>query len=86
VLGNLSTHKGERMRELIEQKGCELLYLQPYSPVFNPIEEAFAKNEGVAQEIPAVHPRDLGGSDGKDARCRNGSGTLMAWSSIAATE
>ena len=31
------------MRELIESRGCELLYLPPYSPDFNPIEEAFAK-------------------------------------------
>ena len=33
----------ERVRELIADKGCELLYLPPYSPDFNPIEEAFAK-------------------------------------------
>jgi hypothetical protein len=40
---NLSSHKGSRVRELIEERGCELLYLPPYSPDFNPIEEAFAK-------------------------------------------
>jgi transposase len=34
---------GERVRELIEGRGCKLLYLPPYSPDFNPIEEAFAK-------------------------------------------
>jgi transposase len=28
---------------LIEDKGCELIYLPPYSPDFNPIEEAFSK-------------------------------------------
>jgi transposase len=28
---------------LIEQRGCELVYLPSYSPDFNPIEEAFAK-------------------------------------------
>jgi hypothetical protein len=38
VMDNLSAHKGERVRELIEAKGCELLYLPPYSPDFNPIE------------------------------------------------
>jgi len=43
VLDNLSAHKGERVRELIEGRGCELLYLPSYSPDFNPIEEAFAK-------------------------------------------
>ena len=43
VMDNLSAHKGERVRELIEGKGCELLYLPPYSPDLNPIEEAFSK-------------------------------------------
>jgi transposase len=32
--------KGERVRELIEQRGCELLFLPPYSPDLNPIEES----------------------------------------------
>ena len=40
VMDNLSAHKGERVRELIEERGCELLYLPPYSPDFNPIEES----------------------------------------------
>jgi transposase len=43
VMENLSAHKGERVRELIEAKGCELVYLPPYSPDFNPIEQAFSK-------------------------------------------
>jgi transposase len=42
-MDNLSAHKGERVRELIEGRGCELLYLPSYSPDFNPIEEAFSK-------------------------------------------
>jgi transposase len=43
VMDNLSAHKGERVRELIEGKGCELIYLPPYSPDYNPIEQAFSK-------------------------------------------
>jgi transposase len=43
VMDNLSAHKGEKIRELIEGEGCELLYLPPYSPDFNPIEGAFSK-------------------------------------------
>jgi transposase len=43
VMDNLSSHKGSRVRELIEERGCELLYLPPYSPDLNPIEEAFSK-------------------------------------------
>jgi transposase len=53
VMDNLTAHKGERVRELIEGRECELLYLPPYSPDFNPIEEAFAKIKGVLREAEA---------------------------------
>jgi transposase len=43
VMDNLSSHKGPRVRQLIEAAGASLLYLPPYSPDFNPIENAFAK-------------------------------------------
>ena len=43
VMDNLSAHKGERVRMLIEGRGCKLLFLPPYSPDLNPIEEAFSK-------------------------------------------
>jgi transposase len=43
VMDNLSSHKGQRVRELIEGRGCKLVYLPPYSPDLNPIEQAFAK-------------------------------------------
>ena len=43
ILDNLSSHKGSRVRALIERAGARLLYLPPYSPDFNPIENAFAK-------------------------------------------
>jgi transposase len=44
VLDNLGAHKGERARELIEERGAEVLFLPPYSsPDFSPIEEAFSK-------------------------------------------
>ena len=43
VMDNLSSHKGQRVREIVEGRGCELLYLPPYSPDLNPIERAFAK-------------------------------------------
>jgi transposase len=46
VMDNLSAHKGGRVRQMIERRGCELLYLPPYSPDYNPIEEAFAKLKG----------------------------------------
>lgn len=43
IMDNLSSHKGPRVRSMIETAGAELLYLPPYSPDFNPIENAFAK-------------------------------------------
>jgi transposase len=46
VMDNLSAHKGGRVREIVEGRGCELLYLPPYSPDLNPIEGAFAKLKG----------------------------------------
>ena len=53
VMDNLSSHKGERVRELIAGKGCELIYLPPYSPDFNPIEEAFAKLKALLRKAGA---------------------------------
>lgn len=43
VMDNLSSHKGPKVRELIEAIGAELRHLPPYSPDFNPIEMAFSK-------------------------------------------
>jgi transposase len=43
VMDNLSAHKGGRVREIVEVCGCEVLYLPPYSPDFNPIEQVFSK-------------------------------------------
>ena len=53
VIDNLSAHKGGRVRELIEERSCELIYLPPYSPDFNPIEEAFSKIKRFLREVRA---------------------------------
>jgi transposase len=53
VMDNLTAHKGDRIRELIEQRGCEPLYPQPYSPDLDPMEEAFAKIEGLLRKAEA---------------------------------
>ncbi len=53
VLDNLGAHKGERVRELIEGRGCELLFLPPYSPDLNPIEEAFSKVKALLRRAGA---------------------------------
>ena len=43
MMDNLGAHKTERVRELIEGRGCQLWFLPAYSPDLNPIEEAFSK-------------------------------------------
>jgi transposase len=53
VMDNLSAHKGSKVRELIESRGCELIYLPPYSPDFNPIEEALAKLKTLLRKAEA---------------------------------
>ena len=75
VMDNLSSHKGGRVKELIEERGCELMYLPPYSPDLNPIEEAFAKikallrNAGgrTREALIKAMGRALGALNAKDA-------------------
>jgi transposase len=43
VLDNLGSHKVAGVRRAIERAGCQLLFLPPYSPDLNPIENAFSK-------------------------------------------
>src|SRR3712207_3227374 len=53
VMDNLSAHKGERIKELIERRGCQLVYLPSYSPDLNPIEEAFSKIKRLVRKAEA---------------------------------
>ncbi len=53
VMDNLSAHKGGRVKELIESRGCTLLYLPPYSPDLNPIEQAFSKVKALVRRVEA---------------------------------
>jgi transposase len=53
ILDNLSAHKPVRVRELIECRGCQLIYLPSYSPEYNPIEEAFAKIKSILRQAGA---------------------------------
>ena len=43
IMDNLPAHKAAGVREAIERAGAKLMFLPPYSPDFNPIENAFAK-------------------------------------------
>jgi transposase len=53
VLDNLAAHKSEKVTELVQARGCELLYLPPYSPDLNPIEEAFSKVKCILRKAGA---------------------------------
>jgi transposase len=53
VMDNLSAHKVAGVRPAIEGQGARLLYLPPYSPDFNPIENAFAKLKASVRKAAA---------------------------------
>jgi transposase len=53
VMDNLQVHKMKKVRELIEGRGCSLVFLPSYSPEFNPIEEAFSKIKGLLRKAKA---------------------------------
>jgi len=77
IWDNLGAHKGDRVRELIEARGAQVLFLPAYSPDFSPIEEAFSKIkallkkagartrealvEAMGEVLSAVTPQDTGG-------------------------
>jgi transposase len=77
VLDGLGAHRTARVRELIEGRGCDLVFLPSYSPDLNPIEEAFSKikhlvrkagertrealNEAIAQALRAITLGDVVG-------------------------
>jgi len=53
IMDNLSSHKVVGIRQAIEAAGATLLYLPPYSPDLNPIEQAFAKLKALLRKIAA---------------------------------
>ncbi len=57
ILDNLSSHKVAGVREAVEARGARVLYLQPYSPDLNPIEQAFAKLKALLRKA-AERSRD----------------------------
>jgi len=62
VMDNLSAHKVDGVRQAIEATGAILLYLPPYSPDLNPIEQAFSKlktllRKAAERSVPALWDR-----------------------------
>jgi DDE superfamily endonuclease len=57
VMDNLSAHKAERVRELIEGRGCELIYLPPYSPDIEPHLRRLSEDKGPLAQSRSSKPR-----------------------------
>lgn len=53
VMDNLSAHKAQKVRELIEARGARLVYLPPYSPDLNPIERCWSKIKTYLRAVKA---------------------------------
>jgi hypothetical protein len=53
VMDNLNVHKSARVRQLIEARGCALLFLPAYSPDYSPIEETFSKLKAFLRRVGA---------------------------------
>jgi transposase len=53
IMDNLPSHKVAGVRDAIEARGAKLIYLPPYSPDLNPIEQAFAKLKALLRKIAA---------------------------------
>jgi transposase len=56
ILDNLGSHKGKAARNAIRAKGAHLIFLPPYSPDLNPIEQVFAKLKHL---LRGAQPRDV---------------------------
>ena len=59
IMDNLPAHRSATIRDAIEAAGAELRYLPPYSPDFNPIENAFAKLKSILRKAAARTIDDL---------------------------
>ena len=57
IMDNLSAHKVDGIRQAIEARGAKLVYLPPYSPNLNPIEQLFAKLKALLRKAAALHRR-----------------------------
>ena len=53
VMDNLSVHKTKSVKDLFEKNGIEILYIPPYSPELNPIEESISKIKNGIRRYPS---------------------------------
>jgi hypothetical protein len=65
VMDNLGAHRPKRIRELIEARGAELVFVPSYSPDLNPTHRAsFLKDQEHPQKAWSAHPRSSAGGHG----------------------
>jgi len=65
VLDGLGAHRTEKVRELVEARGADLVFLPSYSPDLNPIEEAFSKIKALVRKVGARVREALGEAIGR---------------------
>ena len=58
VLDGLGAHRTEKVRDLIEARGADLIFLPSYSPDLNPIEEAFSKIKALVRKGGGARVRE----------------------------
>jgi transposase len=59
VMDNLAAHKGADVAEALQKRGAQLYYLPPYSPDYNPIEQAWSKIKTLLRGVGARTRRKL---------------------------
>lgn len=62
ILDRLSVHRRKEVRDAVEAKGCDVLFLPPYSPDLNPIELAFSKLKEFVRRVEARTREALDGA------------------------
>jgi len=87
IMDNLAAHKGKKIEDLIQARGCQLLFLPGYSPDFSPIEEAFSKVKTHLRRVGARTREALQEAIGQvllTVTARSGAGLVLSlWLSSA---
>ena len=82
IMDNLAAHKGKKVEELIQARGCQLLFLPASSPDFSPIEETFSKVKTFFTASGSAHARSLAGSHLSGITHGDGTGCTRLVSSL----
>ena len=69
IMDNLSAHKVDGVCQLIEATGAKLIYLPPYSPDLNPIEQAWSKIKQILRSLKARTVEALDNGSGRGPAC-----------------